>query len=89
VVTPPDCAGFTPSEAADDAALEDGAVASDDIPDDPGAMFPGEACGAGVDIAAFGAPVGAGEAIEVWAIATPAVIQNAAEASRAKRIKFS
>jgi hypothetical protein len=69
--------------------LEEGAIEPEDIPDDVGAIFPGEACGLGEDIAAFGAPVGAGEVIDVWAIATPAVIQKAAEASSAKRIKFS
>jgi hypothetical protein len=52
-------------------------------------MFPGEACGAGEDIAAFGAPVGAGNDMDVCAKATPAVIQKAAEASRARRIKIS
>jgi hypothetical protein len=52
-------------------------------------MFPGEACGIGEDMAAFGAPVGAGVVIEVWAIAAPAVKQKAAEASKATRIKFS
>jgi hypothetical protein len=52
-------------------------------------MLPGEACGAGEDIAAFGAPVGAGDAVDVWANATPAVTQKAAEASKAKRMKIS
>jgi hypothetical protein len=54
-----------------------------------GAMLPGEACGAGEAIGAFVAPVGAGEVIDVWARAAPADRQIAAEASSAKRIKFS
>jgi hypothetical protein len=52
-----------------------------------GAMLPGEAPGAGEAIAAFGAPVGAGEEPVVWAIATPAVIQKAAEASHSERMQ--
>jgi hypothetical protein len=52
-----------------------------------GAMLPGEAFGAA--IAAFGAPVGAGEVIDVWAIAAPAERIIAAEASQTERIAFS
>jgi hypothetical protein len=50
-------------------------------------MLPGEAFGAA--IAAFGAPVGAGEVIDVWAIAAPAERIIAAEASQTERIAFS
>jgi hypothetical protein len=52
-----------------------------------GAMLPGEAPGAGEAAAAFGAPVGAGDEDAVWAIATPAVKQSAAEASHSERMK--
>jgi hypothetical protein len=65
----------------------------EDMPVDPacvpdaGAMLPGDAPGAGEAGAACGAPVGAGEEDETWAIATPAVKQSAAEASKSERMK--
>jgi hypothetical protein len=52
-----------------------------------GAIFPGDAFGDA--IAAFGAPVGAGEDEVVWAIAAPAVKHTATEASHSERIKSS
>jgi len=52
-----------------------------------GAIFPGGAPGAGDAAAPFGAPVGAGAVVVVWAIATPAVKQSAAEASHSERMK--
>jgi len=53
-----------------------------------GAILPGGAPGAGEAAAAFGAPVGAGELEVVWAIATPAVKQSAAEASHSERMQI-
>jgi len=54
-----------------------------------GAMLPGDICGDGEDIAAFGAPVGAGDVIEVCARAMPPDRQNAAEANKVKRMEIS
>jgi len=71
----------------DDAAGPAGIASLEPLVPVEGAMLPGEAPGAGDAIAAFGAPVGAGEELVVWAIATPAVIQKAAEASQSERMQ--
>jgi hypothetical protein len=54
-----------------------------------GAMLPGDALLSGDAVAAFGAPVGAGELMAVCAIAAPAVRQNAAVAIKSVRIANS
>jgi len=54
-----------------------------------GAMLPGETPGVCVAAGAFGAPVGAGDIVELCAIAAPAVIRIAAEASKSVRICIS
>jgi hypothetical protein len=66
---PPDCAGLIPFCEDSPVPLDIGAIVPDDMPEEAvppdGAIFPGDASGAGEEVAAFGAPVGAGEVIDV------------------------